>query len=110
MTVTIDLKSKDKATGKHKTKDKNCLRVSWVKEVQGDVKKWLEVEYNLDFLELEDALQTCIERNSLELYPKVMQHFKSPKLISCIERNIKRCKNSDTIDSLKQELEYMKNM
>ena len=76
MTVTIDLKGKDKATGKHKTKDKNCLRVSWVKECQADVRKWLEAEYELDILELEDALQTCVERNSLELYPKVMQHFK----------------------------------
>ena len=76
MTVTIDLKGKDKTTGKYKTKDKNCLRINWVKECQADVRKWLESEYELDFLELEDALQTCIERNSLELYPKVMQHFK----------------------------------
>ena len=76
MTVTIDLKGKDKTTGKHKTKDKNCLRINWVKECQADVRKWLEAEYNLDILELEDALQTCVERNSLELYPNVMQHFK----------------------------------
>ena len=61
MTVTIDLKTKDKTTGLHKTKQKNCVRNQWVKETQNDVKKWLEAEYELDFLELEDALQTCIE-------------------------------------------------
>ena len=76
MTVTIDLKGKDKTTGKYKTKDKNCLRINWVKECQADVRKWLETEYELDILELESALQTCIERNSLDDYPKVMQHFK----------------------------------
>lgn len=77
MTVTVDLKTKDKTTGLHKTKQKNCVRNQWVKECQADVRKWLEAEYEeLDILELESALQTCIERNSLELYPKVMQHFK----------------------------------
>ena len=76
VTVEVDLKTIDRTTGKNKIKEKDCLRTTWVKEAQGDVKKWLEVEYNLDFLELEDALQTCIERNSLELYPKVMQHFR----------------------------------
>ena len=76
MTVTIDLKGKDKATGKHKTKDENCLRVNWVKECQADVRKWLEAEYELDILELESALQTCIEQNSLDAYPKIAEHFK----------------------------------
>ena len=76
MTVTIDLKGKDKTTGKYKIKDKNCLRVSWVKECQADVRKWLEAEYELDILELECALQTCIEQNSLDDYPKVAEHFK----------------------------------
>ena len=76
MTVTVDLKTKDKTTGLHKTKQKNCVRNQWVKECQADVRKWLEAEYELDILELESALQTCIERNSLELYPKVMQHFR----------------------------------
>lgn len=60
-----------------------------------------------------EYLDDCSEKElwwNTDLMEELMQHFKSPKLISCIERNIKRCKNSDTIDSLKQELEYMKNM
>ena len=76
MTVTVDLKTKDKTTGLHKTKQKNCIRNQWVKECQADVRKWLEAEYNLDILELESALQTCIEQNSLDAYPKVAEHFK----------------------------------
>ena len=76
MTVTVDLKTKDKTTGLHKTKQKNCVRNQWVKECQADVRKWLEAEYELDILELESALQTCIEQNSLDAYPKVAEHFK----------------------------------
>ena len=113
MTVTIDLKGKDKTTGKYKTKDKNCLRINWVKECQADVRKWLETEYNLDFLELEDALQTCIERNSLEVYPKVMQHFKLDDCyvnVDLTEENVNNLKNKiiKTLTEVEEKTETAK--
>ena len=113
MTVTVDLKTKDKTTGLHKTKQKNCVRNQWVKEVQGDVKKWLEVEYDLDFLELEDALQTCIERNSLESYPKVMQHFKLDDCyvnVDLTEENVNNLKNKiiKTLTEVEEKTETAK--
>ena len=67
----------------------------------------------VDLIQTIEYLDKCSEKElwwNTDLMEELMQHFKSPKLISCIERNIKRCKNLDTIDSLKQELEYMKNM
>lgn len=96
MTVTIDLKTKDRTTGLHKTKQKNCVRNQWVKEAQNDVKKWLESEYELDILELESALQTCIEQNSLELYPKAAEHFKLDDCyvnVDLTEENVNNLKN-----------------
>ena len=60
-----------------------------------------------------EYLDECSEKElwwNTDLLEELMQHFKSSELIKCIERNIKRCKNLDTIDSLKQELEYMKDM
>ena len=113
MTVTVDLKTKDKTTGLHKTKQKNCVRNQWVREAQNDVKKWLEVEYNLDFLELEDALQTCIERNSLESYPKVMQHFKLDDCyvnVDLTEENVNNLKNKiiKTLTEVEEKTETAK--
>ena len=113
MTVTVDLKTKDKTTGLHKTKQKNCVRNQWVKEVQNDVKKWLESEYALDFLELEDALQTCIERNSLELYPNVMQHFKLDDCyvnVDLTEENVNNLKNKiiKTLTEVEEKTETAK--
>ena len=113
MTVTVDLKTKDKTTGKHKTKQKNCDRNQWVKECQADVKKWLEAEYDLDFLELEDALQTCIERNSLESYPKVMQHFKLDDCyvnVDLTEENVNNLKNKiiKTLTEVEEKTETAK--
>ena len=113
MTVTIDLKTKDKTTGLHKTKQKNCVRNQWVKEVQGDVRKWLEAEYELDFLELEDALQTCIERNNLELYPNVMQHFKLDDCyvnVDLTEENVNNLKNKiiKTLTEVEEKTETAK--
>ena len=114
MTVTVDLKTKDKTTGLHKTKQKNCVRNQWVKECQADVRKWLEAEYEeLDILELESALQTCVERNSLELYPKVMQHFKLDDCyvnVDLTEENVNNLKNKiiKTLTEVEEKTETAK--
>ena len=113
MTVTVDLKTKDKTTGLHKTKQKNCVRNQWVKECQADVRKWLEAEYELDILELESALQTCIERNSLESYPNVMQHFKLDDCyvnVDLTEENVNILKNKiiKTLTEVEEKTETAK--
>ena len=113
MTVTVDLKTKDKTTGLHKTKQKNCVRNQWVKECQADVRKWLEAEYELDILELETALQTCIERNSLESYPNVMQHFKLDDCyvnVDLTEENVNNLKNKiiKTLTEVEEKTETAK--
>ena len=113
MTVTVDLKTKDKTTGLHKTKQKNCVRNQWVKECQADVRKWLEAEYELDILELENALQTCIERNSLESYPNVMQHFKLDDCyvnVDLTEENVNNLKNKiiKTLTEVEEKTETAK--
>lgn len=72
-TVTSDLKGKNK-DGSYKTKSKNCLRCEWVKESKGNIKKWIEAE-GYDELEVEDILQSCIEKNSLDDYPEIAKHF-----------------------------------
>ena len=73
----------------------------------------MEVEYNLDFLELEDALQTCIERNSLELYPKVVQHFKLDDCyvnVDLTEENVNNLKNKiiKTLTEVEEKTETAK--
>ncbi len=67
----------------------------------------------VDLIQTIEYLDKCSEKElwwNTDLLEELMEHFKSKELITCIERNIKRCKNLDTIDSLKQELEYMKNV
>ena len=113
MTVTVDLKTKDKTTGLHKTKQKNCIRNQWVKECQADVRKWLEAEYDLDILELESALQTCIEQNSLDAYPKVAEHFKLDDCyvnVDLTEENVNNLKNKiiDTLTEVEEKTETAK--
>ncbi len=58
-------------------------------------------------------LDECSENElsyATELLEELMQHFKSKELIECVERNIKRCKNEETIKYLIFELEGMKKM
>ncbi len=58
-------------------------------------------------------LDECSEKElsyATELLEEVMMHFMSPELISCVERNILRCKDKETIEYLKFELEIMKNI
>ena len=59
--VEIDLKTIDKNTKKNKIKTKDCVRSQWVKEVSGDVRKWLKTE-GYDELEIEDILQKNIKK------------------------------------------------
>lgn len=74
-TVEVDLKTIDKKTGKHKTKTKDCVRCQWVKDISGDLRKWLKIlEY--DELEIEDIIQTCIKKNNLDDYPDIASHFR----------------------------------
>jgi hypothetical protein len=71
--IVSDLFSIDKETKKNKTKSKNCSRASWVKESEGNIKKWLTKSEMYDELEIEDMIQTCIENNSLETLPQDIQ-------------------------------------
>ena len=67
----------------------------------------------VDLSQTIEYLDECSEKElwwNTDLMEELMEHFKSRELIICIERNIKRCKDEETIDSLKQELEFMKNM
>ena len=73
--VEIDLKTIDKNTKKNKIKTKDCVRSQWVKEVSGDVRKWLKTE-GYDELEIEDILQNCIRDNSLDSVPNIKHHFR----------------------------------
>jgi hypothetical protein len=66
-TVTSDLFGKNK-DGSYKTKSKNCVRKTWVKDSESNISKWLKKE-GYDELEIEDMIQTCIENNSLDTLP-----------------------------------------
>lgn len=60
-----------------------------------------------------EYLDKCSERElwwNTDLMEELMDHFKSTELIICIERNIQRCKDEETIEFLNQELEYMKDV
>lgn len=67
----------------------------------------------VDLSQTIEYLDECTEKElsyATELLEELMQHFKSMELIECIERNIKRCKNEETIKYLIFELEGMKKM
>ena len=60
-----------------------------------------------------EYLDECSEKElscATELLEELMAHFKSKELVACVERNIKRCKEGETIKYLNEELEYMKNV
>ena len=67
----------------------------------------------VDLSQTIEYLDECTEKElsyATELLEELMQHFKSIELIECVERNIKRCKNEETIKYLIFELEGMKKM
>ncbi len=67
----------------------------------------------VDLSQTIEYLDECSENElsyATELLEELMGHFKSIELIACVERNIKRCKDEETIEYLKFELERMKNM
>ena len=60
-----------------------------------------------------EYLDECSEKElsyATELLEELMIHFNSRELIACVERNIKRCNDKETIEYLEKELGYMKNM
>ncbi|MBQ7339376.1 MAG: hypothetical protein IJW43_00800 [Clostridia bacterium] len=67
----------------------------------------------VDLSQTIEYLDECTEKElsyATELLEELMQHFKSIELIECVERNIKRCKDEETIKYLIFELEGMKKM
>ena len=67
----------------------------------------------VDLIQTIEYLDKCSEKElwwNTDLMEELMQHFKSVELIACVERNIKRCKDEETIKYLIFELEGMKNM
>ena len=101
-----------------KDKVKKLVEEADLLDPQNDVlweinwRKRLEL-LTVDLSQTIEYLDECTEKElayATELLEELLQHFKSPELITCIERNIKRCKDADTIDSLKFELEYIKGM
>ena len=67
----------------------------------------------VDLSQTIEYLDECTEKElsyATEVLEELMQHFKSVELIECVERNIKRCKDKETIEYLIFELESMKNM
>lgn len=67
----------------------------------------------IDLSQTIEYLDGCSEKElsyATELLEELMEHFKSVKLIACVERNIQRCKDEETIKYLKFELESMKKM
>ena len=60
-----------------------------------------------------EYLDGCSEKElwwNTDLLEELMEHFKSIELIKCVERNIKRCKDKETIEYLNEQLESMKKM
>ena len=60
-----------------------------------------------------EYLDECSEKElwwNTDLLEELLEHFKSRELIECIERNIQRCRDEETIEYLKEELKRMKNM
>lgn len=73
-TVESDLFSKDKETKLYKTKEKNCVRYTWVKDSEANIRKWItKLHSEYDELEIENMIQGCIEDNNLESLPQDIQ-------------------------------------
>ena len=74
------LASKDKKTGKYKTKSKECVRATWVKESEANIKSWIKRWYkqengeDIDELTLVDMVTTAIENNNLDNLPEEVKN------------------------------------
>lgn len=71
-TVEYDLFSIDKETKLNKTKEKNCIRSNWVKEIEKTIIKWLEKE-EYDSLSITDMVEKSIENNNIDNLPQSIQ-------------------------------------
>ncbi len=78
-------------------------------EEENKDKRLIEMAKNLD--ETINYLDSCTQIElfwATEVLEELSEHFKSQKLIECIERNIYRFPDNELQEQLKMELEYMK--
>ena len=72
-------------------------------------KRLAELSKNLD--DTIDYLNNCDKREFLcasEVFDELSEHFKSQRLIECVEKNVKRFNDERFIEDIKKELSYMK--
>ena len=79
---------------------------------------WFKIKTEAIFAELSKNLEdtiayidTCSKKELYficQVFEELSKHFKSHKLIDCIERNITRFDDSELQQQLRTELEYMK--
>ena len=85
---------------------------------QNDVLWEINWQKRLDLLtvNLSETIEYLDECNgnellsATELLEELMIHFKSQDLISCAERMLQRCKDKNTVEYLKDEIERMKSI
>ena len=88
----------------------------WQKEPYNEV-SWeliindilLELSQNLDETIL--YLDTCSPKELYfvsQIFEELAEHFKSAKLLHCVERNVSRIINPEQQAQVKKEIEYMK--
>ena len=68
-------------------------------------------EMKKDINETIEYLDTCSRQElfwASEILEELSEHFKSKKLIECVERNVMRFSDKELQDILKTELEYMR--
>ncbi len=87
------------------------------KETPEDETVWKDITskiYDELSQNLDETINYCDTCNSEELFfisqvfEELSEHFKSQKLIECVERNVFRFSDKELQDQLKMELEYMK--
>ena len=95
---------------------KNLIEIADKIDPQNDVlmeenRKARLNEMSKDIEKTIDYLNNCSEDELLwatEVLEDLSAHFKSKKLIDCIENNTIRCCNEDIKNQLKMTIEYMK--
>lgn len=97
-TVKQTLTTVDKTTKENKTKNKNCLRIEWVKGIESTLRKWL-VKMEYDELQIEDMVSTALENNNLDAMPEEIQN--KFEIMDCY---VDIPLDQDIIDDLKQDI------
>ncbi len=70
-TVKCQLATKKKGEFQYKSKD--CVRATWVKESESNIRRWIKKCVTEDELKIENMVQTCIENNNLSALPEEVQ-------------------------------------